>query len=25
RKLIAIEAETVCFDDQSFYAYQLNN
>lgn len=25
RMLIAIEAETVCFDDQSFYAYQLNN
>ncbi|MEC1791041.1 hypothetical protein P9D84_06450 [Bacillus vallismortis] len=25
RKLIAIEAETVCFDDESFYAYQLNN
>ncbi|MBT2624856.1 hypothetical protein J7I81_05610 [Bacillus sp. ISL-32] len=24
RILIAIEAETVCFDDQSFYAYQLN-
>ncbi|WP_276732463.1 hypothetical protein [Bacillus sp. (in: firmicutes)] len=24
RMLIAIEAETVCFDDQSFYAYQLN-
>ncbi|MCY8318222.1 hypothetical protein MOC71_16120 [Bacillus vallismortis] len=25
RKLIAIEAETVRFDDESFYAYQLNN
>ncbi|KUP31622.1 hypothetical protein C7B63_10355 [Bacillus halotolerans] len=25
RMLIAIEAETVRFDDQSFYAYQLNN
>lgn len=24
RMLIAIEAETVRFDDQSFYAYQLN-
>ncbi|MFP7231510.1 hypothetical protein SFC70_05970 [Bacillus subtilis] len=25
RMLIAIEAEKVRFDDQSFYAYQLNN
>ncbi|MEC1666211.1 hypothetical protein [Bacillus mojavensis] len=25
RMLIAIEAESVRFDDQSFYAYQLNN